>query len=83
MNQLLLNAGQANRIRRTGNILFGLREGGQPFYCESDSFVGLGLAAYPLFSTNGQRKSNVTLSIGIRSSPNALGSSLVNESPAI
>lgn len=45
MNQLLLNAGQANRIRRTGNILFGLREGGQPFYCESDSFVGLGLAS--------------------------------------
>lgn len=50
MNQLLLNAGQANGIRRTGKILFGLREGGQPFYCESDSFVGLGLAAYPLFS---------------------------------
>lgn len=50
MNQLLLNAGQANGIRRTGNILFGLREGGLPFYCESDSFVGLGLAAYRLFS---------------------------------
>jgi len=31
MNQLLLNAGQANGIRRTGKILFGLREGGQPF----------------------------------------------------
>lgn len=50
MNLLLLNAGKENGIRRTGDILFGLREGEQPFYCESNSFVGLGLAAYPLFS---------------------------------